>query len=61
MVQCFEYFYAEKSLASNMHRAFTRSQEQIIIRACMIIIEKLYREVVCFDSADRLFHSFAPL
>ena len=40
MVQCFEYFYAKKSLASNMHRAFTRSQEQIIIRACMIIIEK---------------------
>ena len=40
MTQCFEYFYVKESLASNMHRAFTRSQKQILIGACMIIVEE---------------------
>ena len=35
MIQCFEYFYAKESLASNVHRAFiveTRIKEPTFIR-----------------------------
>ena len=51
MIQLFEHFFAKESLASNMHHAFTRSQKQIIIQACMISRENFGLVLVIFLSS----------
>ena len=57
MIQCFENFNAEESLAGNMHRAFTRSRKQIITRTRIIIIKNLREHscnfsIFCYDLED---------